>query len=1048
MQDFIKRFIQYPVLGNVIVVTLLVFGFFGMQSLKTTFFPQIPSKIIIIQAFYPGASPQEIEEGIVLKIEDNLKGLTGVDRVTSVSSENVGTVTVELRTGYNVDVALADVKNAVDKISYFPVGMEKPVIYKREMMDFAVNFAVYGDVDLHVLKKYARKIERDLRAVDGISKITLSGFPDEELEIGLREADLRKYRLTFAQVSNAVRKENIRQTGGKVKGKKEELLIRANTKGYYAAELADLVVKATPEGAIVRLKDVANLRDRWSENPNRAYFNGKPAVEVDINTTNNEDLFFTAGVVSEYLKKFNETHSEVQTAILRDGSKIINERIDILTKNGLYGILLVILFLSLFLNGRLSFWVSLSIPVAFAGMFALAPFTGITINVMSLLGMILVVGMLVDDGIVIAENIYQHYERGEKPFLAAVNGTMEVLPSVISAVLTTAIIFSTFFFLEGGMGDRTKDLAYVVIAALLFSLVEAMFILPAHVGHSKALKVEPGKKNWLESRTEKMLFWLRDKVYGPQLNFVLKHSLLSLSIPVALLIITFGALKGSFVKTTFFPNIETDNMHVSLELPAGTSVAVTDSILQYMEQAVWRVNADYRKTHDSSDVVTNISRKIGPSTNKGSLNINFISGEQRDISSIGLANRIREASGPIPLATNLEFGRSSHWGKPVSVAIIGDNLSEVRAAKEELKSELRKIKALKDVVDSDPPGLREVNISLKQKALALGLTPRDVMEQVRGGFFGAEAQRIQRGIDEVRIYVRYTDAERATLEQLADMRIRMPDNREYPLKEIANLTVQRGIMTINHINARREIKVEADISNPKESVTDLLADIKAEILPLIQAGHPEVEFNFEGQSRETAKTMHATMMVLPPILLLMFIMVVINFRSFMQAFIVFLLVPFGLIGIVWGHYIQGYIISVLSMFGLIALAGIMVNDALVLVNAMNRRLKRGQDFKTALYEAGLSRFRPILLTSLTTIVGLGPLIFETSFQAQMLSPMAISVAYGLLFATVLNLLILPALLNIFNKIKVHIYWFFQKEKPLAEMVEPAVREDNFIKDLD
>jgi len=1048
MKEMIAKFIRYPVLGNVIVVTLLIFGYFGLSSLKTTFFPQIPSKVIIIQTIYPGASPKEIEEGIILKIEDNLKGVTGIDRVTSVSSENSGIITVELRTGYNIDVALQDVKNAIDKISYFPVGMEKPVIYKQEMMDFAINFAIHGDVDLRTLKKYARHIERDLLEVDGISKITLSGFPREEIEIGLREDDLRKYQLTFAQISAAVQKANLRLTGGRIKGKREELLIRADSKGYYAKDLKDIVVKSTADGAVVRLKDVADLRDRWEENPNRAYFNGKPAVEIDITTTNNEDLFFTVNYVKKYLKKFNARQSEVQATVIRDGSKIIQERIDILTKNGIMGMILVLLFLSVFLNGRLSFWVAISIPIAFAGMFALAPFVGITINVMSLLGMIIVIGMLVDDGIVIAENIYQHYERGETPYKAAVNGTLEVLPSVISAVLTTVVIFSTFFFLEGGMGDRTKDLAYVVIAALLFSVVEATFILPAHVGHSKALKVKPGQKNWFERNSEKLLKWMREKLYAPQLRFVLKHSLLALSIPLALMVITIGALKGSFVKTTFFPNIEMDNTTISLDLPAGTSTTVTDSLLKKIERAVWQVNDQYKKEHDGEiNIITGVSRKIGPETNKGKVNVNFIPGEQRDVSSIGITDLIRKATGPIPEASNLEFGRSSHWGKPVSIAIIGDNLEEIRAAKEDLKKELRKIQALKDVIDNDPPGLREVNITLKPKALALGLTPLDVMNQVRSGFFGAEAQRIQRGIDEVRVYVRYKESERATINQLANMRIRMPNNQEYPLQEIATLTVKRGIMSINHLNTRRVIKVEADVSDPKESVTDLNANLRAGILPVLKERYPDVEFNFEGQSRESNKTKRSTMRVLPPILLLMFIIIVINFRSFFQAIIVFTLIPFGLVGIVWGHYIQGYIISVLSMFGMIALAGIMVNDALVLVNAMNQRLKEGQDFKTALYEAGISRFRPILLTSLTTIAGLGPLIFETSFQAQFLSPMAISVAYGLLFATFLNLLLLPSLLNLINKAKVYVFWLWRGQKPTPESVEPAVREDVFIQGL-
>ncbi len=1048
MKEFIKQFIKYPVLGNVIVFTVLIFGFFGLRSLKTTFFPQIPSKFIVIQAVYPGASPQEVEEGIVLKIEDNLKGLTGIDRVTSTSSENLGTITVELHTGYPIDVALQDVKNAVDKISYFPVGMEPPVIFKREMMDFAVNFAVHGNVDLRVLKKHARKIERELRNVDGISKITLKGFPKEEIEIGFREDALRRYNMSFTEVSNAIRKTNIRVTGGRIKGSKEELLIRASSKGYYADELKNIVIRASAEGAIIRLKDVAELRDRWEDRPDRVYFNGKPAVSIDVNTTNEEDLFFVSDYVLKYIKKYNVTHNETQISVLRDGSKIIQERINILTNNGIWGIILVMIFLTLFLNARLSIWVSLGIPIAFAGMFALGPLFGITINVMSLMAMILVVGMLVDDGIVVAENIYQHYENGKKPFLAAVDGTLEVLPSVLSAVLTTVVIFSTFFFLEGGMGDRTRDLAYVVIAALIFSLVEATFILPAHVGHSKALKIEPEKKNWFETKTENFLFWIRDRIYAPLLRFNIKHTAIALAIPVALLIITIGALKGSLVKTTFFPNIEMDNVKVSLQMPAGTSTAVTNGHLRTIEKAVWTVNEDYRKTHKSaSALITSVVRNIGPGTNTGSVTANFVSVDKRDWPSLKIVDKVRKKTGAIPNAVNLEFGGGSHWGKPVSIAITGDNLQEVRGAKDMLKRELRNISVIKDVVDNDPPGLREVTIDLKEKALALGITPKDVMDQVRAGFFGAEAQRIQRGIDEVRIWVRYTIDQRATLSQLKQMRIRLPNNREYPLNEIADLTIKRGITTINHVNTQRTIKVEADISNPKESVTDLLANIEANILPSLKEQYPDIHFAFEGQSRESAKTAKSARAVIPPVLLLMFIIVVITFRSFSQAFIVYLTIPFGIIGVIWGHFIQGYIVSVLSMFGMIALMGIMVNDSLVLINAMNQLLKQGLPFREALYKAAVSRFRPVLLTSLTTIAGLGPLIFETSFHAQFLAPMAISLAYGLLFATMLTLLMIPALLMILNHIKVFIYGLFSKEQMQPRDVEPAVREDLFIKGL-
>lgn len=419
MRNLIKPFIKYPILGNIIIVAVFLFGFLGYNSILTTFFPLRPSKTIIINAYYPGASPEEMEEGIVLKIEDNLKGLTGVERTTSTSSENSCNVVVTIQSGYDINVLLTDVKNKVDQISTFPAGMERIMVYRREPFNFAIDFVLTGDVDLGTLKYHGRKIERDLLAKDNISKLSLSGFPAEEIEIAVREDDLNAYGMTFNELVNAVSRSNIKVTGGKIKGDEEELLIRANLKGYYAKEIENHVVRTNSDGAIVYLKDVANVRDRWAEDPNRVYYNGKPAVRVSIDNTNEEDLFQVTSIVQEYIKDFNEKQDDVEAIVTRDGSEIIQERINILGKNGILGIILVVLFLSLSLNPSVSFWVALGIPISFAGMLMVAPAYGLTINVMSLLGMILVLGILVDDGIVVAENIFQHHERGEKAIDAA-----------------------------------------------------------------------------------------------------------------------------------------------------------------------------------------------------------------------------------------------------------------------------------------------------------------------------------------------------------------------------------------------------------------------------------------------------------------------------------------------------------------------------------------------------------------------------------------------------------------------------------------------------
>lgn len=1047
MKNAIRPFIKYPILAHVILVALFLFGYVGFKSLKTTFFPPIPSRTILIQAAYPGASPEEIEEAIVTKIEDNLKGLTGIERVTSVSNENFCSITVRTLTGYDINVVLQDVKNAVNKVSSFPVGMERLTIFRREPMNFAIDFVLAGDTDLLTLKKEARKIERDLLALEGISKVSLSGFPVEEIEISVRENDMRRFELTFDEIINSIRKTNVRMTGGKIKGEKEELLIRANVKGYYAEELRNNVLKSTKNGAIVRLKDVATLKDKWSEDPNRVFYNGERAVRVTINNTNQEDLFQITDLVRKYTAEYNQTNENIQAYVVRDGGEIINERIDILTENGLLGIFLVILFLSLSLNPRISFWVALAIPVSFAGMLMIGPAYGLTINIMSLMAMILILGILVDDGIVIAENIYQHHENGEKPIPAAINGTIEVLPSVVASVLTTVVIFTTFFFLEGGLGDRSKDLAFVVVSTLLISLIEATFILPSHIAHSKAICDANRKKNIIERGAQKVLYWIRDKIYSPVLHFTVHNPLITTSAIIAIFMITLGALRGSIIKTTFFPSIERRSVNVELELPAGTPDSITDSLLLYMEKQILKVGDIYKEEHpDQDDLILSITRRTGPGTHQGSMSVTLISSEKREWTSMQAADRMRKMVGEIEEAEKLTFGGGGHWGKPVSIALASNNLEQLRNAAEALKSELRNVSTLKDVSDNDPPGLREVHLTLKEKTYALGLSTADVVTQVRNGFFGGQSQRILRGIDEVKIWVRYSREDRSSLEKLEKMRIRLQGGRSYPLKQIADFRIERGIMAVNHIDGQRIISVEADVASPRISVPDMLADIEKEIMPGIEKTYPEVRHTFEGERYENEKTMRAISQIVPPILILMFLIIAITFRSFSQAIIVFLLIPFSLIGVLWGHLIQGYIVSMLSWFGAIALAGIVVNDSLVFVSTMNRLLKEGKEFRSSLYEAGLSRFRPVLLTSLTTIAGLGPLIFEKSHQAQFLSPMAISVAYGLLFGTILTLVLLPALLAALNRTKVLIFKVLKRKQLDEAAVEPAVREEIFARE--
>lgn len=1041
MRGLISYFIKYPVAGNLLMLLILIFGYFGTQKIKSTFFPQSESRIIEIRTYYPGASPEEIEEGIVTKIEDNLKGVSGIVEIKSTSNENQAIITIEGERGYDVDYLLQDVKNAVDQISSFPVGMEPAVVYKQEARNFVISFALTGNVDLRTLKAESRAVEDDLRAIDGISKISISGFPDEEIEIALDEAALEAYNLTFEQISTAVASSNIEITGGTIKGSKEEFLIRARSKNYYAHALAEIVVKADPSGRIIKLGDIAKVRDIWSDsNPQRNYFNGAPAVSITVQNTNDEDFLSISENVKKYIEQYNETHDILEAKIIRDASTTLIERIELLQENGIIGFILVVTFLTLILNWRLAIWVALSIPIAFAGMFILGSSFGLTINVLSLFGMILVVGILVDDGIVIAENIYQRWEKGETPLKAAVNGTLEVLPAVTSAVLTTIIAFGVFYFLDGRLGDFGPDLAFVVISTLLFSLVEGVLILPAHVGHSKALQ-RGLSKNKIERGAEQAVFWLRDKLYMPILRFSLKNTLIAFAIPTALFMITIGGIMGGIIKVTFFPFIEQDNVSVTVELAPGTRDYITKSVLDQIEKAAWEVNASYKiQRTDSLDVITNIEKIVGPNTNKGMVNISFLTAELRNIPSYILSNAISEAVGQIPEAEKIAFGIATPFGKPISISLRSNNLKELEKAKTMLKTELDAISDLKDVVDNDQQGIKEIEISMLDKGRMLGLSTIQIMQQVRQGFFGAETQRLQRGIDEVKVWVRYAEEERKTIDDLGEFLVRTSAGQKIPLKEVATFNIQRGVVGINHLDGKREIRVDADIANPDASVNAIQDDIKQTIMPKILASYPSLSYSFEGQNKEASKVSKSFGEVRGIFLILLLAVIAFVFRSIPQAIVIFMLVPLGLIGVGWGHWIHDAQISLLSGFGIIALIGVMVNDSLVFVTAMNGYLKEGMLFKDAVLEAGRSRFRPILLTTFTTVAGLAPLIFETSFQAQFLVPMAIAVAYGLLIATYTTLVVLPVMLTILNRLRVYSTWLWEGEKPMPREVEPAIME--------
>ena len=1060
MRDLIKYFVKYPVSANVIMILIIIFGCMGLFNLRKTFFPERTAKIIIVDAVFPGASPLEIEQMVTLKIEDNIDGITGIKRITSKSLENTSSVIVEIENNADNQVVTQDIKNAIDRINSFPDDMESPSISLMEDLNPAISYALNGDVSLNQLKKAAEEIEDDLKAMDGVSKIRISGYPVEEMEISVRENDLKKYDLSFQDINRAISSENIDITGGTVKSSDENFMIRSNNKKYNANEISEIVVKKI-NNRIIKIKDIASVERIWKDVSNRKFYNKTAGVVINVFNTNNEDISVVAGKTRAYLENFNKINKNIKADIIVDNSIIIEQRIALLTKNGVIGFILVLLILTLFLHPSLAGWVAVAIPISFAGMFILASFYGITLNVISLFGMIIVIGILVDDGIIIAENIYQRYEQGEDRISAAINGTLEVLPAVFSAILTTIVAFSLFFMLDGMLGDFFPEMGFVVIGTLIFSLIEGVIILPTHIAHSKALKgiQPPNKLKRIIDKTTSILESLKIKYYAPLLRYTIKNPFTIILIFICSLAITVSAMSAGLIKSTVFPNIEGESIIVNLKFEAGSSEEKTKKWINYIENKIIQKNNEISKEfNDGNSLVKAIEKTIGnnqaadqwtmstaQSSEKSYLNIILIPSEERSIGTSEITNFLKEAVGEIPGAESLTFDIESPFGKAISIALYSENNNELLSATKILKDYMVNLNMMKNIESSDQKGLKEIKLKLKNKAYQMNLSTAQILNEIRNGFYGFESQRLQIGTDEVKIWIRYDKEDRNSIYDLENMRINIMD-KNYLVSDLVDIKIERDLLSIDHLNGKRSVQIDADLLNPKlDNPITITANIEEYINSNIKSIYPSIKHSVEGQIRSQAETGKSLGFSGPIVLILMLTIILFTFRSLLQTFAVFILIPFGFIGVGWGHFIHDFQLSMFSYFGMIALIGILVNDSLVFISKFNKNLKEGLKFEEALTQTGLSRFRPIILTSITTVAGLAPLIFEKELQAQFLIPMAIAIAYGLILATLLTLLFLPAFLKITNRIRFTKEWIFSGKELSEEDREPAIKEMEYEK---
>lgn len=1045
MKRLIEFFVRYGIWADVLMYVTIGFGLFALFGMNRSFFPERQPRDITVQVTYPGASPEEMEEGVVLKVEEELEGIEGLEEFTSVASENVATISIKGRYGYDIEEVLTDVKNAVDQINSFPENAEKPVVFQRKPVENVISVMVTSpNRNLFELKDEAERIKDELLAREEISQVEIQGLPELEISIELNEEDLQRYGLTLESVGNAVRLNNLDLSAGELKGEREEILLRLREKTVNEDSVANIVLRSRNDGSLLRLKDVATVTYQYADVPDRIFYNGERAVRIQVQKLPIEDILAITDYVNQYVEDYNDGDKAYTLSINRDRSVSLRQRISLLVENGAIGLVLVLVVLGLFLSPRLSFWVAVGIPISFFGMFIIGNLAGITINMLSLFGMILVVGILVDDGIVIAENIYANYEKGYAPRKAAVRGALEVLPSVFTSVTTTMLAFVPFFFIESTLGEFISEMGAVVIACLGFSLIEASLILPAHLVHYGAIRKR--SKNKVRKGIDDTVDYLRYRLYAPALRKALTYRYISLGATLLIAFVLSGVFSAGYIQSTFFPFIDFDNVDLNLALQPGTPDHKTEEVLEGIARKINETDEYFQQQReDGRSVVKNIAINVGQGAgasggHTGNIRIELLDGETRQMPSFKFTNELMDRVGKIPDAEQFTAGTRRIFGKPISLSLTSRDIDELEAGKEFLKQRLQAIPELTDIVDNRLPGKRELQFELKPAAYFLGLTRSQIMSQVRRGFFGFEVQRLQDGIDEVKVWVRYKASDRSNIGDLDQMRIQTGTGEMYPLTELVSWKIARGVVAINHYNGRREIRVDADLRNQDTPVPPINEEIQATILPEMKERFPGLQVTFEGQAKENRKFSSSALKYGIMAFLGIMVIITLSFRSFPQMVLVILMIPLGILFAILGHGIEGKPVSLLSIYGMIGLTGIIVNDAVVLMDRFNRNIREGLPFFEALNKAGKQRFRAILLTSLTTVVGLYPLILETSTQAQFLVPMAISVAYGVLFVTVIILFIFPVSIAVLNDIRVGLVWLWTGKRPAQTAVEPAWRE--------
>jgi len=1027
------------VAANLLMALIIITGIFMVFEVRKQMFPEIELNTISIQVPFPGAAPQEVEQGVIVLIEDALEDVNGVERLTSTAREGGGSVTVEVESGYDPQVVMDEVKMLVDAIPNFPQQIENPNIYRIRPQRQVIWISVFGDMSERNQKELAKQIRDDLKNIGGITKVETVGARDYEISIEISEHDLQRYNLTFQQVVNAVRGTSIDVAGGSIRTPNGDILLRANNQAYYGEEFESIVLINRPDGTRLTLGDIATVKDEFIERRRFTQFDGKPATFVRVDSVGDQNDLAVAEAVRNYIeRKQKELPPEVSVAHWGDSSYYLQGRLDLMLDNMITGGFLVFLMLSLFLQLRLAFWVMIGIPICFLGTIALMPLPmfDISINMISLFGFILVLGIVVDDAIVIGESAYSEIEKYGKSTDNVVRGAKKVAIPATFGVLTTMVAFIPMLMVDGGMGAIWESIAWVVILCLAFSLVESKLILPAHIAAMKFSKGGDEKLNAFQRGRNKISDSLRvfvERYYRPFLAKCLHYRYTTLASFIGMFILMIGLISGGVVRWVFFPNIPSDFIQTSVEMQPGSSEDATIRALQTIEDALMRVNEQI-KEEEGAGVVRHTNVWLQGTTN-GMIMSELQKGEEREIDGFGIINRWREETPEIAgvKAINFQGSIGGGGGFDVEFQLAGDDLDQLSAAANDLKEALGQFDGVFDIEDTFGAGNDEIILETKPLATAMGITLSDLANQVRYAFYGAEAQRIQRGDEEVRVMVRYPIDERQSVGNLEDMKLRTDDGAMIPFTELADIRFAKGYNTITRIDRERSVRVRARVDKERVEPFEVVQQVRQQQIQPILDNYPSVSFQLEGASQDEAEATNSLAIGFVLALFAIFALMAIPLKSYSQPLIIMSVIPFGMIGAVIGHWVIGMPISILSLFGIIALAGVVVNDSLVMVDYVNQARRDGVALRQAVQDAGSARFRAIILTSLTTFFGLLPIVLEKSLQAKMVIPMAISLAFGILFATVITLLLIPCLYLILDDtkrgFKTMLSWYGLAEKP-------------------